>query len=265
VYVQGPGEQERARTALSALGTAVPDRGVVELRRAERLVREQRAATARQRPAPGVGGAQVFHGDFRDLGHVLEPGTVDLILSDPPYRTEDFRSGLWADFAEHAARWLRPGGLCVAYSGAMHLPEALAALGQHLTYWWVFAALHETGSGMAQVRQRAIGCAWKPLIVFRAPGGTGLPPWTVDLVRGTGREKTRHPWQQAEGEAAQLIGALTKPADLILDPFAGSGTTAAAAIRLGRRVITCDVEQAAVTMTRQRLAAVQEEVDADPA
>lgn len=128
MYVQGPGEQERARTALSALGTAVPERGVVDLRRAERLVRERRAADGRGRSLPGVGQARVLQADFRALGDLVKPGTVDLILTDPPYRAADFRSGLWNDFAAHAVRWLRPGGLCVAYSGAMHLPEALAAL-----------------------------------------------------------------------------------------------------------------------------------------
>jgi 16S rRNA G966 N2-methylase RsmD len=263
VYVQGPGEQERARNALRALGSAVPERGVVDLRRAERLVREQRALEARDHQVPGVGQATVLHSDFRALGDLVQPGSVDLILADPPYRAADFRSGLWLDFAEHSGRWLRPGGLLIAYSGQMHLPEVLTTLGQHLTYWWLFAALHETGSGMAQVRQRGIGCAWKPLVVFRAPGGDGLPPWTVDLVRGSGREKDHHPWQQGESEAAQLIGALTRPDDLVLDPFAGSGTTAVVAARLGRRVVTCDVELDAVAITRQRLAEDSAERDVD--
>lgn len=251
VYAQSPREQVRAQSALAALGGEAPNK-VLGLQRAERLVREVAARSRRaaaSTDAPGM--ASIEQRDFRDLD--VEPGTVSLVFTDPPYRAADFRSGLWEDLAKRAAVWLRPGGLLIAYTGQQHLPRALSALEGHLEYWWTFAVTHG-GTGAAQVRQRAIASAWKPLVVFRAPGGSELPPFTVDLLRGGGRQKdTAHPWQQGVEEAAQCISSLTVPGDLVVDPFVGSGTTAVAAVRLGRRIIGCDLVDSYVETARQRV------------
>jgi adenine specific DNA methylase Mod len=44
-------------------------------------------------------------------------------------------------------------------------------------------------------------------------------------------------WAQGVEELEPIISMLTNPGDLILDPFAGSGTTGIAALRFGRRFI----------------------------
>jgi adenine-specific DNA-methyltransferase len=45
----------------------------------------------------------------------------------------------------------------------------------------------------------------------------------------------------------------TRPGDLVFDPTCGSGTTAAAAEKLGRRWVTCDTSRVAINVARQRL------------
>jgi hypothetical protein len=251
-------EAKRARAALTALGDAAPGRAL-DLRRAERLVRDQ-AAQARRDNARGVPPvttirdlATVAHADIRALP--VPRGSADLVLTDPDYTRAGVAGGAFEDLAEMAAIWLRPGGLLVTYCGQMHLPHAIASLsGSGLAYWWMLAALHDTGSGVAQVRPRAIGNAFKPLLVFRQPGGQDLPPWSLDVIRGTGRCKdTGHPWEQAQSEAEQIITTFTQPGHLVVDPYAGSGTTAAAAVATLRRTVTGDVDEIAVQMTRERL------------
>jgi site-specific DNA-methyltransferase (adenine-specific) len=60
--------------------------------------------------------------------------------------------------------------------------------------------------------------------------------WTFSRVCGTFKERVGwHPCQMPVGLLARIILACSKPGEIILDPFAGSGTTLVAAARLGRR------------------------------
>lgn len=63
-----------------------------------------------------------------------------------------------------------------------------------------------------------------------------------------------HPTEKPVGLAEFFIRLHTIPGDLVVDPFAGSGTTLVAARNLGRRFIGCDVSQTYVEMARRRLA-----------
>lgn len=65
--------------------------------------------------------------------------------------------------------------------------------------------------------------------------------WSVANVGHNSPEKTGHPAQMPIEIARRLINLYTMPGDLIIDPFAGSGTTAAAAIETGRCFSGCDL------------------------
>lgn len=67
-------------------------------------------------------------------------------------------------------------------------------------------------------------------------------------------EKTGYPTQKNENLLSRIIYSATNQGDLVLDCFAGSGTTAAVAEKLGRRWITCDFGKHAIyTMQRRML------------
>jgi adenine-specific DNA-methyltransferase len=70
------------------------------------------------------------------------------------------------------------------------------------------------------------------------------------------RERTGYPTQKPENLLDRIISASTDPGDLVLDCFAGSGTTAVVAERLGRRWIACDLGRFAIHTTRKRLLGV---------
>lgn len=219
----------------------------------QRLLREARdratdEARANADPAPLVtASCRILHCSLTEV--VLDPDSVDLMFTDPPYPGEFLP--LWSDLGELAAKALKPGGLLIAYSGQLYLPEAMSRLAEHLDYWWMNAITHV--GAFFQMRARHVQVGWKPLLVYRKPGGD-LPPWINDIVTDGVREKSGHDWQQSEAEAGYWVEKITQPGDLVVDPFLGSGTTAAVAKRLGRRFVGCDVDPLAVQRTKERVA-----------
>jgi site-specific DNA-methyltransferase (adenine-specific) len=79
--------------------------------------------------------------------------------------------------------------------------------------------------------------------------------WWHTIVSPTGREKTGYPTQKPVGIVRRMLQASTRPGDLVLDPFAGSGTLGAAAAELGRRYVLIDESAAAVAVMESRLGA----------
>jgi site-specific DNA-methyltransferase (adenine-specific) len=77
------------------------------------------------------------------------------------------------------------------------------------------------------------------------------------LSNGT-REKTPHPTQKPVQLIRRLVLASSDPGDLVVDPFAGSGTTAAVAEASGRRWATCELEPDYLSVIRERLASPDE-------
>jgi site-specific DNA-methyltransferase (adenine-specific) len=74
------------------------------------------------------------------------------------------------------------------------------------------------------------------------------------IVSPTGREKTGYPTQKPEALVRRFVQASSRPGDLCLDPFAGSGTLGAVAAGLGRRYLLIDSSPKAVSVMERRLA-----------
>jgi modification methylase len=85
--------------------------------------------------------------------------------------------------------------------------------------------------------------------------------WTLPLCTGEERlkqdGKKLHPTQKPEALIARAILAASRPDDLVLDPFAGTGTTGAVAKRLRRRFVGVEREAAYAGAAEERIAAVK--------
>ncbi len=79
-----------------------------------------------------------------------------------------------------------------------------------------------------------------------------IPKVTSGQVRAS-KERTAHPAQFPEAVIERIILACSKPGDVVLDPFMGSGTTAAVAARLGRRVIGFELRADYLKAAAERL------------
>ena len=83
--------------------------------------------------------------------------------------------------------------------------------------------------------------------------------WYLPICAGAERVKGRdgakaHPTQKPEALLYRILLACTKPGDVVLDPFFGTGTTGAVARRLGRRWIGIERESSYVKVARERIA-----------
>lgn len=88
------------------------------------------------------------------------------------------------------------------------------------------------------------------------PGAPMGDVWEIGIVAPIARERTGYPTQKPEALLERLIDACTDPDDLVLDPYAGSGTTLAVCARLGRRAIGIDESAEALKVMRKRLRAL---------
>ena len=181
---------------------------------------------------------------------------------------------LLASVFPHANRWLKPGGpLYVAGpNGRTAVPfiEQIESVGWHLaqTLVWVKNSF-VPGRADYHYQHEAIYYGWKPGASHQWLGAldqaTAIDDEpdlgkldrrelvelvkalrsarTTDVVR---EDKTRHndlhPTMKPTGLIRQMLGNSTRRGDLVLDPFAGSGSTLVAAELMGRRVAAIELE-----------------------
>ncbi len=96
-----------------------------------------------------------------------------------------------------------------------------------------------------------------PTLVGAEKAARGKLPtdtWWHTIVPTNSREKTGYPTQKPMGILRRVIAASSRPGDVVLDFFAGSGTTGAVAAELGRSFILVDNHQPALTVMKRRLA-----------
>jgi site-specific DNA-methyltransferase (adenine-specific) len=101
-------------------------------------------------------------------------------------------------------------------------------------------------------------------IPYLAPGLVGpekaargkLPTdtWWHTIVSPTGKEKLGYPTQKPVGVLSRIVKASSPPGGLVLDFFAGSGTTGEAALRAGRRFQLVDSNPEAIAVMKRRFA-----------
>ena len=77
--------------------------------------------------------------------------------------------------------------------------------------------------------------------------------WFVPRVCGTSFERVAHPCQMPEAILERIIRVATNSGDLVVDPFAGSGTTLAVAKRLGRCFWGCELSPRYANVIVERL------------
>jgi DNA modification methylase len=75
------------------------------------------------------------------------------------------------------------------------------------------------------------------------------------------RDRDAHPCQLPEKLMERIIKLATRPGDVVFDPFCGAGTTAIAALKLGRKFVVTELDPNYVRITNEKLAAMQEHAD----
>lgn len=193
---------------------------------------------------------RILHGDMREVMAAMEPGSIDVIITDPPYPREFVP--LYGDLARLAAHVLKPGGSLLAMAGQSYIPDLLALMTPHLRYHWTVAYM--TPGQSTQIFPRRVMPSWKP--VFWFVNGDYDGPWHGDVINSAANDKRFHHWGQSESGMGALIERFTDAGDVILDPFCGGGTTGKVALDLGRGFIGIDTDTAHIATSLRRMGEV---------
>jgi 16S rRNA G966 N2-methylase RsmD len=177
---------------------------------------------------------RLYHGAFQDRLAELPDGSVDLIVTDPPYPAEFMH--LWPILSEYAARVLKPQGILVALTGAIMLPEVIASLGQRLSWGWMY--IQPLPGANSRIMARHVLQSYKPWLAFsNGPWPSGGVDWHPDTLDASSRAKDRYRWEQDPDPAKMLVDALSPKGGTVLDPYTGTGSYGIAALSLGRKFI----------------------------
>jgi modification methylase len=176
-------------------------------------------------------------------------------------------------------RVLKPAGTLWVI-GSYHNIFRVGALLQDLGFWVLNDVIWRKSNPMPNFRGRRFTNAHETLIwAAREAGAKGYifnyealkagnediqarSDWTLALCTGEERLKTAngvklHPTQKPEALLARVILASSRPDDLVLDPFCGTGTTGAVAKRLGRRFVGIERDAAYAGAAEKRIAAIE--------
>jgi modification methylase len=193
----------------------------------------------------------------------------------------------FASFAEYDAftrvwlaacrRLLKPAGTLWVI-GSYHNIYRVGAILQDLGFWILNDVIWRKSNPMPNFRGRRFTNAHETLIwaareqtsrytfnyeALKA-GNEDIQvrsDWTLPLCTGEERLKDQdgtklHPTQKPEALLARAILAASRPGDVVLDPFFGTGTTGAVAKRLGRSFIGIEREKSYARAAEQRIAAI---------
>jgi modification methylase len=193
----------------------------------------------------------------------------------------------FASFAEYDAftrawlaacrRLLKPAGTLWVI-GSYHNIYRVGAILQDLDFWILNDVVWRKSNPMPNFRGRRFTNAHETLI-WAAREQTSRytfnyealkagnedvqvrSDWTIPLCTGEERLKQAdggklHPTQKPEALVARVILAASRPGDVVLDPFFGTGTTGAVAKRLGRSFIGIEREKSYARAAEKRIAAI---------
>lgn len=231
------------------------DAGQMEVKRAQRVIRERAADERRRQPvaqATQHGLIEIRHGDFENALRDLERYSVDAIITDPPYKPDSW--AVYTGLGMLARKVLKPDGVLAVMTGTRLevLDHADEQIGRWMRRRWRGVYLTPGPRWRDQLERVATG--YKPILIYAPPDGDDCRRWINDDVFGSRADDKRfHHWGQSESGMASLVERLTEPGHLVVDPFLGGGTTAVVCRDLGRRFIGCDVDPAAVATTRERV------------
>jgi 16S rRNA G966 N2-methylase RsmD len=190
-------------------------------------------------------------GDFREQSpKTLAVSSVDLVFTDPPYDEKSIP--LYEAAALEARRVLKPGGFMICYCGHTILPAVLPRMMAYLKYFWIGAHVHDGGHS-SRIIYYGIAPGFKPLLWFVKDYRADRQEFITDTILAP-QEKDFHEWQQSIKTAEYFIEKLVSKDGLVVDFFAGGGSTMLAARNVGRKCLAFEIDNKAIAAITERLA-----------
>jgi DNA modification methylase len=191
----------------------------------------------------------VLHGDCIEIMHTLPENSVDFILTDPPYLVNYKDRNGRSIQNDGRADWLRPAfaecyrvlkqdSLMIAFYGwtqADRFIDAWRSAGFRIVGHLVFRKTYSSKARFLRYQHEQA--------YLLAKGTPKLPEHPIpDVIDMPYSGNKLHPTQKPVPALRSLIEAFTKPTDLVLDPFCGSGSTLLAAKIVKRRWLGIELD-----------------------
>ena len=185
----------------------------------------------------GGGMSYTLHlGDCLEYMRGMDAGSVDAVITDPPYLEGDF-SYLLPEFLRIAKRVILTPGKIESFNWIAR---------QKPVYEYIWQSNTRSMGGSACMHMM-----FEPVLAYHFP----IMPLGSDLlIYPIGNEPNGHAWPKPTGLLRKLVNHWSKPDGMVFDPFAGSGTTGVACMQLGRNFIGCEISPEYFAIAQRRIA-----------
>lgn len=185
-----------------------------------------------------------YPGDFNNESQKIQAGSIDFVLTDPPYSLKDFNHNDIESLAEVTFRVLKDGG----HAAIVYCNENLNLLIQRfedagLEYERIISVDLETNAPYWPSHYTVM---WKPVVIF-SKGTCEHHSLMSDRIKDSKNEKEISEWQQSSVLFKTLIETYSVEGETVFDPMLGrAGTTLLACAETQRHSIGCDIELEAI-------------------
>ncbi|MEI9937435.1 MAG: site-specific DNA-methyltransferase [Pseudomonadota bacterium] len=215
---------------------------------------------------------QVFQQDAVQWLLQLPPGSVDLVITDPPYESLEKHRAIGTTTRLKHSKSSSNDWFSIFPN--KRFPELFAAVYRALredAHFYLFCD-QETMFVARPIAEEAGFKFWKPLvwdkrkigmgyhfraryefILFFEKGKRGLNDLAIPDIIEFPRIHKGYPTEKPKEVAEVLVKQSSEPGEFVVDPFMGSGSTGVAALSNGRRFMGNDIADAALTLAQQRL------------
>lgn len=239
----------------------------------------------------------ILYGDCLVEMKSMNDGSVDLILTDPPYnlglfmknrnagimrlRENYFGTAGWDDlefcqweemmgkFFDECARVLRKGGAMIVFMAVIKVETIVRLAQEHGFYYKTTGTWHKLNPMPRNMNLHFINSTecWVYLIhgahtgTFNNDGRAMHDFVETSVTPKSERVFGKHPTQKPIALMEHFVKTLTNPGDLVVDPFMGSGSVGVAALKNGRRFVGIDTNKDYVEISRKRIKHETEQVE----
>ena len=233
------------------------DKGM-KINKAWKLVQnhKKRAELKAESKPPLPESCKLILGDCRSQEKQIPDCSIAMIFTDPFYYQEDLPSYSW--LGRFALRVLMPGGSLMTLVPHHALPQIFhlmqEPMKEGLKYIHAHAIFHRGAAAIQKSAQVFIG--WKPVLEFvKGDGKLRTPDFIMRdcVVVSHPPDKALHECEQSPIEAEHFIAKRTVEGDTIVDPFLGSASFGIAALKLKRRFIGIEIEEAVFNTAEDRI------------
>lgn len=203
-------------------------------------------------PLPASKGL-IYKKDALEFLAGLDDESVDLLLTDPPYMTDV------DDIETFAQAWLPKALAKIKATGRAYI--FIGAYPRELTAYLITSRpeqvlVWEYRNTLGVMPSYNYILNWQAILYYKGPEAS---KWTDDIlldhtaVQNIGQERpAQHQWQKPVKLAKMFIGQATEANDIIIDPFAGTGTFILQATQMGRRAIGAEIDDEMLKICKRR-------------